>query len=148
MSAEAPKVGVIRGMTGGASRASAAAHGPRVVQAVNFRRPAPHRRPPRGGAPHVRAAPARQRFLRASARAGVESGVMDPGKLTERGVGLPHLGSPRSAPIAPQRSQRRTSLVLGGPGTGKTARIIAAAEEARATGRAALIVAVSATAAA
>ncbi|MBO9532656.1 MAG: ATP-dependent helicase [Solirubrobacteraceae bacterium] len=40
-----------------------------------------------------------------------------------------------------------TSLILGGPGTGKTARVLAAAEEARAAGRDALIVAVSAPAA-
>ncbi|MBJ7471915.1 MAG: PD-(D/E)XK nuclease family protein, partial [Solirubrobacteraceae bacterium] len=43
---------------------------------------------------------------------------------------------------------RSTTLVLGGPGTGKTARVIAAAEEARALGQEAIVVAVSASAAA
>lgn len=45
------------------------------------------------------------------------------------------------------RGQRSTTLVLGGPGTGKTARVLAAAEETRARGREAIVVAVSATAA-
>ncbi|MEN0014726.1 MAG: hypothetical protein AAGC46_15260, partial [Solirubrobacteraceae bacterium] len=40
-----------------------------------------------------------------------------------------------------------TTLVLGGPGTGKTARVLAAAEEARARGGEPLVIAVSPSAA-
>lgn len=46
-----------------------------------------------------------------------------------------------------RRAATRTTLILGGPGTGKTARVLGAAEEARAAGREAMVVAVSAAAA-
>ena len=51
--------------------------------------------------------------------------------------------SPRSAAARPAA----TTLILGGPGTGKTARVLAAAAEARATGGDPLVIAVSPSAA-
>lgn len=67
----------------------------------------------------------------------------------QRRGGHPQAAAAEHHPLPARRSRRprTTSLVLGGPGTGKTARVLAAAEEARGEGRDALVVAVSSTAA-